>query len=354
MPTNATTGETAETDAAQRAMEHALQIALRGPRSLNPQTGAVVLAADGRTLAEGWHRGAGTPHAEVDALSKLSPGEAEGATMVVTLEPCNHFGRTGPCALALIEAGISRVVYGAADPGAESGNGAERLREAGLTVERAEIDAAEALIADWLFVQRNGRPRVTVKWAQSLDGRTAAADGTSQWITGAAAREHVHQQRAAHDAIAVGTGTVIADDPQLTARITGASQPRPVVFGTRSVPADARLRDHPHGFQQVSGDLTASLEQLAEQGVQSLYVEGGPTLASAFVRERLADDIHAYVAPTLLGGDRLATGDLGVATIDQQLRLAVVQTRQLGDDLLIVARPADQTAADQAIEKESA
>lgn len=350
MPMNATTSEPAQPDAAQGAMAHALQIALRGPRTLNPQTGAVVVSADGRTLAEGWHRGAGTPHAEVDALSKLSPGEAEGATMVVTLEPCNHFGRTGPCALALIEAGISRVVYGAADPGIESGSGAERLREAGVQVERWAVDEAEALIADWLLVQRTGRPRVTVKWAQSLDGRTAAADGTSQWITGDAAREHVHQQRAAHDAIAVGTGTVIADDPRLTARIEGASQPRPVVFGTRSVPADARIREHPHAFQQVSGDLTASLELLASQGVQSVYVEGGPTLASAFLREGLVDDIHVYIAPTLLGGDRLATGDVGVTTIGQQLRLAVSKTQQLGDDILLIAHP----AADAAAKKEDA
>ena len=317
-------------------MSRARDLALRGPRSLNPQTGAVLLSPDGRILAEGWHRGAGTAHAEVDALSKVAPGEAEGATMVVTLEPCNHYGRTGPCALALINAGVARVVYGAADPGDDSARGAERLNNAGIRTERSGIAEAEDLIADWLFVQHHGRPRVTVKWAQSLDGRIAAADGTSQWITGENAREHVHQQRAAHDAIAVGTGTVLADDPRLTARIEGASQPIPVVFGTRIVPADARIRQHPHPFQQFEGDLTATLQELAQQGVQSVYVEGGPTLASAFLREGLADAVHVYVAPTLLGGDRLATGNLGVTTISEQLRLRVNETKQLGQDTLFV------------------
>ena len=327
------------TAAEQRAMDAALSLAPRGPRGINPQVGAVILSADGEVLAEGWHRGAGTSHAETDALAKLSPGQAAGATAVVTLEPCSHTGRTGPCVDALIAAGIARVVFAAADPGAVSGGGAERLREAGIDIDRTSIEQGEELIADWRFVQQHGRPRVTVKWAQSLDARTAAADGTSQWITGDKARAHVHQQRAAHDAIAVGTGTVLADDPQLTARIDGAAQPVPVVFGTRQVPPGARIRQHPRELLTYTGDLESALADLAERGIQSLYVEGGPTLASGFLAAGLADTLHTYIAPTLVGGPHTATGDLGVATIDQQRRLRIESLTQLGDDILIVSTP---------------
>ncbi|PTT16001.1 bifunctional diaminohydroxyphosphoribosylaminopyrimidine deaminase/5-amino-6-(5-phosphoribosylamino)uracil reductase RibD, partial [Microbacterium sp. HMWF026] len=175
------------------AMRRALQLARRGPRGLNPQVGAVILSPDGDVLAEGYHRGAGTAHAEVDALSQLAPGAARGATAVVTLEPCNHTGRTGPCALALIEAGVARVVYALDDPTDAASGGAARLRAAGVDVESgAEAAAAAEVVHDWVHLQRAGRPRVTVKWAQSLDGRAAADDGTSQWITGPAARRDVH------------------------------------------------------------------------------------------------------------------------------------------------------------------
>src|SRR5690606_16165638 len=163
---------------------------------------------------------------------------ARGATAVVTLEPCNHTGRTGPCALALIEAGVSRVIYSLDDPGAVSGGGADRLRAAGVDVETGEqVDRAHELNADWLTAQRRGRPQFTVKWAQRLDGRAAAADGTSQWITGPEARADVHRRRAAADAIVVGTGTILTDDPALTARDGDAlydHQPIPVVIGSRA------------------------------------------------------------------------------------------------------------------------
>jgi diaminohydroxyphosphoribosylaminopyrimidine deaminase/5-amino-6-(5-phosphoribosylamino)uracil reductase len=327
------------------ALARAAALALHGPRGRNPQVGCVLLGADGCVLAEGWHRGAGTAHAEVDALTRLTSdrgeGAARGATAVVTLEPCNHTGRTGPCAEALVAAGVARVVYAVADPGDASGGGAERLRAAGVDVEHVPTTATDALVADWVLASQRGRPRVTVKWAQSLDGRAAAADGTSQWITGDAAREHVHAQRSAHDAIMVGTGTVLADDPRLTARGHEA-QPLPVVLGTRRVPADARVRDHPRDLVQLAGPLDAALAALWEQGVQSVYVEGGPTLASAMVRERLADRIHVYVAPTLLGGPRTAVADLGVDTISGQLRLTDVTTEQLGDDILVAGALAEE------------
>ncbi|QIG41073.1 bifunctional diaminohydroxyphosphoribosylaminopyrimidine deaminase/5-amino-6-(5-phosphoribosylamino)uracil reductase RibD [Microbacterium sp. 4R-513] len=326
-------------------MRHALTLALNGPRGVNPQVGAVLLSPDGRVLAEGWHRGASTPHAEVDALSKLAPGAARGATAIVTLEPCNHTGRTGPCAEALIAAGIGRVVYSIADPGDHSSGGADRLRAAGVDVEAGLFaDEATALLDSWLTVQRLGRPHVTVKWAQSLDGRAAASDGTSQWITGPAARADVHRRRALADAIVAGTGTVLADDPALTARDASGAllghQPTPVVLGVRPVPDDAAVRRHPLPLLQYRGDdLGAVLADLRQRGVQRVFVEGGPTVASAFLRAGLVDELLAYVAPVLLGGDRLALTDIGVKTIGDARRLDVASVDRLGDDLLIVARP---------------
>ncbi len=325
------------------AMTRALALAGNGPRGVNPQVGAVILSADGEVLAQGWHRGAGTAHAEVDALSALAPGAARGATAVVTLEPCNHTGRTGPCAQALIEAGIARVVYAVDDPGAVSGGGAERLRAAGVSVEAGLCEAeGRALLESWLTVQRLGRPHVTVKWAQSLDGRAAASDGTSQWITGPAARADVHRRRAEADAILVGTGTLLADDPALTARTPDGTlyphQPRPVILGTRAVPQDAAVRRHPLPFMQDEGDdLPDLLERLRELGVHRLFVEGGPQVASAFLRAGLADEVLVYLAPTLLGGDQLSLRDIGVATITQQRRLQVTAWEHLGEDLLAVA-----------------
>lgn len=334
------------------AMRRALELAVRGPRGVNPQVGAVLLSPDGEILAEGWHRGAGTPHAEVDALSQLAPGAARGATAVVTLEPCNHTGRTGPCAQALIAAGVARVVYAVADPGDHSSGGADRLRAAGVDVESGLFaPEAAALLDAWLTVQRLGRPHVTVKWAQSLDGRAAASDGTSQWITGPVARADVHVRRAQADAIVAGTGTVLADDPALTARAEDGSllsrQPFPVVVGARAVPETAALRRHPHAFLQFPGDpasggLPALLEDLRRRGVQRVFVEGGPSVAASFLRDGLADELLVYVAPVLLGGDRLALQDIGVTTITEARRLAVASVTPLGDDLLIVARPSSE------------
>lgn len=333
-------------NAAERsAMGRALSLALRGPRGVNPQVGAVILSPSGDVLAEGWHRGAGTVHAEVDALSQLADGEARGATAVVTLEPCNHTGRTGPCAEALIGAGIARVIFAVADPNPESTGGAEHLRRAGVEVEAGLLEVAGTELLDsWLTVQRLGRPHVTVKWAQSLDGRAAASDGTSQWITGAEARADVHRRRAAADAIVVGMGTVLADDPALTARHADGSlfdrQPLPVVLGARDVPDGAAVRRHPHPFVHRSGtDLPAVLAELRDRGVQRVFIEGGPTVASAFLRDGLVDEVLAYVAPVLLGGQRLALSDIGVPTIAAARRLDVAVVERLGPDLLIVARP---------------
>lgn len=345
------------TDIERNAMARAVELAARGPRGVNPQVGAVVLSATGELLAEGWHRGAGTAHAEIDALSRLDAATVRGSTMVVTLEPCNHTGRTGPCSEALIAAGVARVVYAVADPGEHSGGGATRLRQAGVEVEPGLLaDRAGASLASWLTVQRLGRPEVTVKWAQSLDGRAAAADGSSRWITGTSAREDVHRRRAEADAIVVGIGTVLADDPALTARRPDGSlyaqQPIPIVLGNRPIPATAAVRRHPHSVLQVAGagpatastDLAALLDQLRDRGIHRVLVEGGPSIASAFLRADLADEVLIYVAPTLIGSgdacaDRPALTQLGVETIDQQRPLRVHRVVPLGEDFLFVTTP---------------
>lgn len=334
------------TDSYENAMRRALSLAARGPqRGVNPQVGCVILAADGSVLAEGWHHGAGTAHAEVDALSKLGPDDARGATAVVTLEPCNHTGRTGPCSRALIEAGVATVVYAVADPGDRSAGGARTLREAGVAVEQGVLAGeAEEFLHVWLTAMRMQRPFVSLKWASTLDGRTAAADGSSQWITGTAARQRVHEQRAQADAIVVGTGTVLADDPSLTARGDGgellATQPVPVVIGERSIPATSRLFAHPHTPILAGGrDLNTILRELYDAEIRHVYVEGGPTLASAFVAAGLVDEYLVYLAPALLGGPRLALGDIGVDSIGEARRLKLHAVETLGDDILITARP---------------
>ncbi|WIB79279.1 bifunctional diaminohydroxyphosphoribosylaminopyrimidine deaminase/5-amino-6-(5-phosphoribosylamino)uracil reductase RibD [Curtobacterium sp. MCPF17_002] len=337
-------------------MRRGLELAALGPAvGDHARVGAVVLSPDGEVLAEGWHRGAGTPHAEVDAMSRVAPELLRGATAVVTLEPCNHTGRTGPCAVALLEAGIGRVVYAIDDPGANVHGGGDRLRAGGVDVVTGVLaDEAEAFLERWLLSVRAGRPWVTVKWASSLDGRAAAADGTSQWITGAAARQHVHEQRAAHDAILVGTGTVLADDPSLTARGDAGElltdQPLPVVLGDRAVPDDAAVRRHPRGLLMLPGhDLVASLGALREHGVHSVFVEGGPTVSSALVAAGLVDEYLVYLAPVLLGGPRTALDDVGVGSIGERRRLDVLSTTSLGPDLLVRARPhrAATPAADE-------
>ena len=356
----------------ETAMRRALELAARGPAdNPNPQVGCVILDPAGNIVAEGWHRGAGTPHAEVAALAAL-PDEwrtrANELTAVATLEPCNHTGRTGPCAVALSEARIGTVVYSVSDPGDASSGGAATLRSAGAEVLGGVLEPEGLeLLASWLerqgaVSQKLSRPRVTVKWAQTLDGRAAAADGSSQWITGPAARRDVHRRRAEADAILVGTGTLIADDPALTARdenatdgllVPAADQPIPVVLGRREIAASARVNQHPalaaHGLDAPlrfdGSDLEEHLTALHERGVRSVFVEGGPTIASAFIAAGLADEVLVYVAPALLGGPRLAIGDLGIESMAGIRRLSIEGIERLGDDLLIRATAATAATA---------
>jgi len=330
------------------ALRRAFELARRGPgNDPNPQVGCVLLAPDGSTLGEGWHRGAGTPHAEVAALADAAArgNDVHGATAVVTLEPCDHTGRTGPCSVALIEAGIARVVVSVDDPDPVASGGAARLHAAGVDVVSGVLaDEGRTLLGPWLHAMRHGRPFVTLKIATTLDGRAAAADGTSRWITSEPARRHAHDLRARVDAIVVGTGTALADDPELTARTADGglveNQPLRVVVGHRDLPDDARLRGPGGPLLLLRTHSPAQvLDELTGRDVRHVLLEGGPTLAAAFLRDGLVDEVHAYIAPALLGAGLPAVGDLGIATITGALRLAPVSIQHLGPDILVVATP---------------
>ena len=342
-----------------RAMRRALELAARGPLTgPNPRVGCVLLDADGTALAEGHHRGAGTPHAEAAALQALADAglSGRGLTAVVTLEPCSHHGRTGPCADALLAAGVRRVVVATADPNPRAAGGTAVLTAHGVDVEVGLLgEQARALNERWSVAVGRGRPWVTWKWASTLDGRSAAADGSSRWITAAPARADVHRLRSEHDAVLVGTGTALSDDPALTVRLEGHDGPQPlrVVAGTREVPATARLRDGSAPWLQVrSHDPREVLAELAGREVRSVLLEGGPTLAAAFAAAGLVDEVVCYLAPALLGAGPAAVGDLGITTVADTARLRLRSVDRVGDDVRIVARfasaPSAEPAADPA------
>jgi len=335
-----------ELDAMRRALTIAEKGALNGG---NPRVGCVLLDSEGTVLAEGFHLGAGHPHAEVEALSALTSRglSAEGATAVVTLEPCNHHGKTGPCTQALIDAGVSRVVFGASDPGEDSSGGEAVLRSAGIDVIGGVLDEDSLELNEhWFFATEHGRPFVAAKWAQSLDGRHAAADSTSQWITGDASRARVHEQRSQFGAIAVGTSTALIDNPSLTAREGEGlydSQPLAVVIGEREIPHDARVRSHPGGFTQIRSHSPAEvLSELFDQGVRSVYLEGGATLVSSFIAQDLVDEFHITMGPLLLGGPKVAVSDIGVESMANAKQLTITNVEQLGGDVWVTAVPTRQ------------
>ncbi|GAA2744127.1 bifunctional diaminohydroxyphosphoribosylaminopyrimidine deaminase/5-amino-6-(5-phosphoribosylamino)uracil reductase RibD [Terrabacter aerolatus] len=329
--------------AAPAWMRRALQLAAAGPwPDPNPRVGCVVVAPDGTVVGEGFHHGAGTPHAEVEALREAGDA-ARGATAYVTLEPCSHTGRTGPCADALADAGVARVVFAQSDPNPDAAGGAERLHAAGVHVTGGVLaDEAAALNERWARTVDLGRPLVTWKLATTLDGRSAAADGSSQWITGEAARADVHLLRATRDAVLVGTGTVLDDDPRLTVRMPDGAlapdQPLRAVMGLREVPSAARLHDAPGAVVHLeTREPREALELLWRKGVRDVWLEGGPTLAGAFLRAGLVDDVYAYVAPALLGAGRAAVADLGIRSISDVRRLELVDVAVVGGDVRIHA-----------------
>ena len=320
----------AEVAAIRLAAELAARVA--GRTSPNPAVGAVVLDPAGRIAGEGATQPAGKEHAEVMAL-QAAGSRATGGTLVVTLEPCNHLGRTGPCTEAVIEAGIARVVYAVGDPNPVAAGGAQRLREAGLQVLAGIEEAAvlRGVLGPWRHAVTQARPYVTWKFAGTLDGRGAAADGTSRWVSNPVSRADVHALRDVVDAIVVGSGTVLMDDPQLTVRgVRGADedeladrQPLRAVMDRRHrVPPDARIFDG--AAETVVLDTAVprfALKALYDRGVRHVLLEGGPTLAGAFLEARLIDQVVAYIAPKLLGAGPAVLEDAGIRTMSQAVSL---------------------------------
>jgi diaminohydroxyphosphoribosylaminopyrimidine deaminase/5-amino-6-(5-phosphoribosylamino)uracil reductase len=318
-------------------LERALELAERGRGTTrpNPMVGAVVVR-DGDVVGEGWHERPGEPHAEAMALE--TAGErARSATLYVTLEPCAHQGRTPPCADVVVAAGISRVVAATGDPDPRTnGQGFERLRAAGIEVEMVEGDLTRRARRQnevFLTWAAKGRPFVTYKAAMTLDGRLAAAGGDARWVSGEESRRRVHELRAASDAVAVGMGTARIDRPRLDARdVDAARQPRRLVFGQGPLPDGSDL-------ELVSGPLDVELTRLAGEEVQSLLLEGGPTLAGAFLRAGLIDKLVLFVAPKLVGGDDappLFAGP-GVRALADAIPVGELEVEQVGDDLLLTA-----------------
>ena len=337
-------------------MDRALGLAARGLGLVepNPMVGAVVVK-DGEVVGEGWHERFGGAHAEVNALADCrSRGvDVRGATVVVTLEPCCHTGKTGPCTEALIGAGVARVVVATVDPDPRvSGGGRRRLREAGVEVE-VGVCEAEARRLNEAFIKRvtTGLPWVIVKWAQTLDGRTATATGHSRWISNEASRAEVHRLRGRVDAVLVGVGTVIADDPSLTARPPEASDVKRVARRVvvdrsgrlpRELPGARLLRDGGPTVTVLDGDLREGLRGLAGEGVTNVLVEGGATLVGALFDAGLVDQVLVYVAPKVVGDAAAVPTVRGLtcATMEEALGLTLVDVRRLGGDVALDYRVA--------------
>jgi diaminohydroxyphosphoribosylaminopyrimidine deaminase/5-amino-6-(5-phosphoribosylamino)uracil reductase len=327
----------------------------------NPRVGAVVLSPAGQVVAERAHLAAGTPHAEAAALADAG-SQAAGSTLVVTLEPCSHYGRTPPCVDAIVDAGVSRVVVGAVDPDPRvAGKGIERIRAAGIEVVVGVEDEAVRRNDPAYFHHRStGRPLVTLKIAMTLDGQSAAADRTSQWITGPAARRDAHELRSENDAVLVGNGTVLADDPRLDVRLDGYSgpQPRPVVVsGRRAVPSTAKLFErNPIVFasdavaaSQTDGvdvivlpggdgvDLSGVVAHLGNEGLLSVLVEGGPRIAGGALRSGIVDRIVLYFGAKLAVGVGLPAIAGTLETISDAHDVSITKITRLGSDVRIDA-----------------
>ena len=368
----------------RRHMIRALDLARRGLYSTdpNPRVGCVI-ARGGHVVGEGWHRYAGEPHAEIHALAAAG-GDSRGATAYVTLEPCRHTGRTGPCTRGLIEAGVAKVVAAMPDPDPRvAGQGFAKLSEAGIEVETGLLEAsARALNRGFVSRHERGRPWVRCKLAATLDGRTATAAGESRWITGEAARADVHRLRAQAGAILTGIGTLLADDPRLDARLEDTGRPAPPMRPPMRVIVDSRLRTPPAArvlsapgdvLIATTGDagrrgalveagaeivplpdaggrvsLPALMAALAGRGVNEVHTECGPVLAGALLESALVDEIVVYLAPALLGGAARGMFTLpGVAAMRDRIGLEITGVSRLGADLRIDAVPKTGAGAEQ-------
>jgi len=335
----------------------------RGYTSPNPMVGCVVVR-DGNVVGAGYHERAGLPHAEVVALDEAGD-TARGADLYVTLEPCSHYGRTPPCTERIIRAGVRRVICAHLDPDPRvNGRGVEQLRNAGIDVSVGPgADAARRLNEQYLHWKRTGFPWITAKWAQTLDGRIATRTGSSQWITGEAARREAHRQRSYHDAVLVGIGTVLADDPRLDVRMVDGHQPWHIVLDpTLAIPTNARVivpertmvftakhgdgekrrMLHDRGVEVVSVDvdgdrldLAAVRSTLGAKPFVSVFVEGGPTVITSLLRARYVNRVMAFIAPKIVGAGRDAVGDLGITEIDAALQLREAEMISFGDDWLL-------------------
>jgi diaminohydroxyphosphoribosylaminopyrimidine deaminase/5-amino-6-(5-phosphoribosylamino)uracil reductase len=305
-------------------LDRAIELAERGRGTTrpNPVVGAVVVSG-GEVVGEGWHERKGGPHAEVVAL-EAAGDRARGATLYVTMEPCAHHGTTPPCTEAVLQASVAKVVAGSLDPNPEAGGGLELLAAAGIEVEHADSFAARAQNDAWRAWVATRRPFVTLKLAVTLDGRVTVPG--ARWVTGEESRRRVHELRAASDAVAVGMGTVRTDDPKLDARdVAAARQPRRLAFGRGPLPEGSEL-------ELLSGPLEDELRRLGDEGVQSLLLEGGPTLATAFLESDLVDRLLVFVAPTIAGEGQAMLGSLAGAVELRRLRAEPV-----GADVLLDA-----------------
>ncbi len=330
-------------------IEEAMRLAIeqsclvKGTTYPNPPVGAVILDADGEVVGVGGTEPAGGDHAEVLALRRAGD-LAAGGTAVVTLEPCNHYGKTPPCVNALLDANVGTVVYAVTDPNEVASGGADRLRASGVQVRSGVLadEVARGPLREWLHKQRTGLPHLTWKYASSVDGRSAAADGSSRWISSEASRLDLHRRRAAADAIVVGTGTVLADDPALTARLPDGSladkQPLRVVVGMREIPSEAKVLNDDSRTMVIRTHDTAEVIKAVSDRTDVL-LEGGPTLAGAFLRDGAIDRILVYVAPILLGGPITAVDDVGVPTIARASRWQFDGVDRVGPDLVLSLVP---------------
>lgn len=305
------------------------------PRGINPRVGCLILDSRNEVVGRGFHLGSGTAHAEVVALREAGE-RAKGGTAIVTLEPCNHIGRTGPCTEALLAAGISCVVFAESDP-TSAGGGAQRLRDAGVEVlEGIAADAVASINREWRQAVQVHRPFVRLKMAMSLDGRVAGAQGEPRALTGAEANAYVHQLRANAQAVIVGTGTALTDDPELTVRhvnVGAAGPPLRVVMGARTIPAEARLRSAEAPFQQFFSESPAQvLDSLYADGVREVLLEGGPTLAGSFLAAGLVDEVVWLIAPVFLGA-----GPMALVEDAPGAGLQVEHVDRLGNDVRVIA-----------------
>ena len=332
-------------------MARALELAAQGRRTVspNPMVGCV-LVRDDQIVGEGWHERPGGPHAEIVALNEAGE-QARGATAYVTLEPCDHAGRTGPCTQALIAAGVNRVVAAIPDPHPVAAGGAQTLRRAGMEVHVGLLeDRAARLNEVFLHGVATQRPFVIAKVATSLDGRIAAADGTSQWLTGEATRLRVHELRAEVDAVLVGSGTVLADNPRLTSRseqADGQRQPLRVVLDRRGrITSEHLVMDGSAETLIARDNLLQTMDALWDRDVRSVLVEGGATVLHAFLAAELVDRLHVHVAPLLLGdqGRPLLAGPW-TTTLSDAPRFHLDTVEQLGDDVLLTLSPQKPAAA---------